>query len=100
MNKKENPAISQVTGRRQALGLRGVTGFTALAAAAALLLPGAVGERAGLVAIGAVIATPLIRVGWLVGRWWQEHDLRFVAVGAALLGVMGVGAALAVILGS
>lgn len=45
--------------------------------------------------VAAVVAVPLLRVGWLVFRWNQEHDRRFVAAGSVLLLVVGIGGLLA-----
>jgi len=42
-----------------------------------------------------VSATPLLRVTWLIFRWSEERDWRFVVLGVALLGVVGLGALLA-----
>jgi len=53
-------------------------------------LQGVLGEA--LVAI--LIAAPLVRVAWLVQRWVRRGDLRFATVGAALLCVAALGAAL------
>ena len=47
------------------------------------------------VVVVAVVSVPLLRVGWLVHRWRQERDGRFVAIGLALLAVVAAGAALA-----
>jgi uncharacterized membrane protein len=52
-------------------------------------------ETAGQAAIGLIIATPLLRVVWLVYRWAQEKDTRFVLTGVLLLAVVAVGAIVA-----
>jgi hypothetical protein len=46
--------------------------------------------------MGAVIAAPLLRVAWLIFRWSQEGDYRYVAIGLGLLSVIAAGAALTV----
>jgi uncharacterized membrane protein len=49
-------------------------------------------EAAGQAAIGLIIATPLLRVVWLIYRWAQEKDTRFALTGLALLAVVTAGA--------
>jgi uncharacterized membrane protein len=44
--------------------------------------------------VGLVVATPLLRVCWLIFRWIQERDLHFVAVGLVLLSIVITGAVL------
>jgi hypothetical protein len=34
---------------------------------------------------------------WLVIRWWQERDYRFVLIGLALLGVIATGSLIALL---
>ena len=46
-------------------------------------------------AVVAVIAAPLARVCWLLLRWTQESDRRFVALGVAVIAVIATGAVLA-----
>lgn len=62
---------------------------------AGALLPGAAGERAGTAALAVVVATPLVRVAWLAARWCRRGDVRFALAAAALLVVVGAGAAIA-----
>jgi len=85
------PRTSLITGRRQAVALRLITAFAALAAAVGILVPGPFGVGAATIAVATVTATPLLRVMWLTLRWWQERDSRFVALGLALLGVIAAG---------
>jgi O-antigen ligase len=61
----------------------------------ATFAPGSTGRSASAAAVGLVIAAPLVRVGWLVYRWWRWRDRAFAAVAAALLLVVGTGTALA-----
>lgn len=92
-----NP-VSNVTGARQIPALRFATrlGF-------ALGLVGVVGlGRVSTIAAGAavalVIATPMVRVLWLIRRWASEGDRRFVLTGTALLVVVAAGAIISRIL--
>ena len=48
-------------------------------------------------AVGLVIAAPLVRVSWLAYRWWRWGDRRFASVAASLLLVVGTGTAIAVL---
>ncbi|MEW6473041.1 MAG: hypothetical protein AB1679_12290 [Actinomycetota bacterium] len=75
-----------------------ITKRVALAAAlAATFLPGDLGRRAAAVAVGLVIAAPLLRVSWLTYRWWRWGDRAFASVAASLLVVVGTGTAIAVL---
>lgn len=82
--------ISRITGRRQGPTLRGIT-VTAWALAGLGALSGSQPfVAAGVVALVMVTATPLLRVAWLIFRWLQERDWRFVWTAVALLGVIAV----------
>lgn len=84
-----NP-ISRVTGRRQSPALRWVTIIAWVLAGIGALGGSQPFATAGVVAISLVIGVPLLRVGWLMFRWIQERDWRFVWTAAALLGVVAV----------
>ena len=92
--------ISSIVGRRQAPALRSVViaagGLALLALALDMASVGAASVAAA-VAVGLIIATPLLRVCWLIFRWSQEGDRRFTAVGLALLGVVGLGVILSLL---
>ncbi|HUP15178.1 MAG TPA: DUF1634 domain-containing protein [Acidimicrobiia bacterium] len=96
MSDGQHRPTSHITGRRQAAGLRLATALAAFAAAIGVLAPDPIGAIAGIVAMAAVIATPLLRVAWLIFRWSQEGDYRYVAIGLGLLSVIAAGAALTV----
>jgi hypothetical protein len=87
--------VSTVRGRWQIPVLTWTTRAVLAAALLGAARPGRGGTAVAVVVVGVVIATPLLRVAWLVWRWHQEHDRRFVGVGTALLAVIGAGAALA-----
>lgn len=55
-----------------------------------LVLPEDLRPSAGVLMVVLLVATPLVRVGWLVQRWARLGDWRFAAVGTALLGVVVV----------
>lgn len=61
----------------------------------ATVTPGTAGRNAGAIAVGLVIAAPLLRVGWLAYRWWRWGDRTFASVAASLLVLVGTGAAIA-----
>lgn len=61
------------------------------AALLAIVAPGQAGRDAGAVAVGLVIAAPLLRVGWLAYRWWRWGDRTFSLVATSLLAVVGTG---------
>jgi hypothetical protein len=85
--------VSGVTGRRQGRALRLVTWAVVILAAVSTIweVP-----EAGWGAVGLLWATPPGRLLWLMFRWGQERDWRFVVAGAGLLVVIAVG----VVLGS
>ena len=66
-------------------------------AALGLALPGRVGLDVATAAVVVVVASPLLRVLWLVVAWARTGDLRFVVVGLVLLTVVGSGFAIAML---
>jgi hypothetical protein len=68
-----------------------------LAALTGTIVPGEVGRHASAVAVGLIIAAPLLRVAWLAYRWWRWGDRAFASVAASLLLVVGAGTAVAMI---
>lgn len=87
--------VSTIRGRWQAPALTWVTRAVIALGLLSAVLRGSARTAVATVAVTVVVAVPIIRVMWLVHRWRQEHDRRFVGVGLALLGVIAVGAALA-----
>jgi hypothetical protein len=87
--------VSTVRGRWQAPALTWVTRTVIALGLLAAVVPDPVSTAAATAAVAAVIATPLLRVAWLVHRWRQERDRRFVGFGLGLLAVIAVGAGLA-----
>lgn len=87
--------VSTVRGRWQAPALTWLTRVLLVVAVASAVVPGRGGTVLAVGVVGVVVATPLLRVGWLVLRWTQERDWRFVVLGLALLAVVGIGAGLA-----
>jgi hypothetical protein len=88
--------VSTIQGRRQAPALRAASLIAFGVAAAALLLPGVLGDACAIAAVVVVTAAPLLRVGWLVFRWSQERDWRFVGIGVGLLMIVSLGGLAAV----
>ncbi len=86
--------VSTIRGHYQAPGLTWITRVMMIAGVLGAVLPGRAGIAVATAAVVAVIATPLLRVAWLIFRWTQEHDRRFILTGVALLAVVGLGAAL------
>ena len=99
MNESGEPipagTVSTIRGRWQGPALTWLTRVVFVVAIVAALAPGAAGVALATVAVTAVVATPLLRVGWLVFRWRQEEDWRFVGAGLGLLLVVAIGALLA-----
>lgn len=86
--------VSTIRGRWQRPALTWTTRVALAVAAASIVAPAPVGSALAVAAVAAVVAVPLLRVAWLVFRWHQEDDARFVAAGTTLLVVIGVGALL------
>ena len=73
---------------------------TALAFGAALVgafSTGRVSSIAGGIAVGVIVATPLLRVALLGVRWARLRDMRFARAAFGLLFVTAAGAALALL---
>ena len=87
--------VSTIRGRWQAPGLTWLTRVVLVVAALSAVAPDPIAPVMAGTAVAAVIATPLVRVAWLVLRWAQEEDWRFVLAGLGLLAVVGLGAGLA-----
>ncbi len=87
--------VSTITGRRQGPALRVVSIVSFVLAALSVVSPGRLAVLAGVAAVGLVTAAPLLRVVWLVVRWAQERDWRFVVTALGLLAVVGAGATIA-----
>ncbi len=88
-------AVSTIRGYWQAPALRTATWLIFALSLVASMLGGDAGQALTRVAVGVTIATPLLRLSWLLWRWWQERDLRFVMLGALVLLTVAVGAILA-----
>ncbi len=86
--------VSSIRGRFQAPALTWLTRLVVVVGVVGATLPGAAGIAVATAAVVAVAAAPLLRVLWLVFRWGQEGDRRFVVVGLGLLGVIALGAVL------
>lgn len=86
--------VSTIRGRIQAPALTWLTRLVVVVGVLGTVVPGDAGIAVATVAVSAVIAAPLVRVMWLVFRWTQERDRRFILVGTGLLAVIAAGAVL------
>lgn len=84
--------VSRITGRRQMKALRIITIVAITLAAVSLILPSPYEGPLALIALVMVVTTPVLRVGWLIFRWSQERDARFVVAGTVLLSLVAFGA--------
>lgn len=64
-------------------------------AVAAAGAPGPAGDALAGALVAVLVAAPLMRVAFFVGRWWQIGDRRYAVVALALLAEIALGAALA-----
>jgi Na+/proline symporter len=69
----------------------------AVLGAVGILLGDGSGDAIAGIAVGAVIALPLLRVVWLVATWKRQRDGRFVVLGVVLLTLVVVGFVLALL---
>jgi len=90
--------VSSITGVRQAPWLRSVARGSMVSALVGITAPGRAGVLAAHLAIAMVTATPLLRVVWVTYRLAREGDRRFVTVGIALLGTVGLGVTTSILL--
>ena len=63
----------------------------------ATIAPDDWGTVTGILALGLIIAAPILRVLLLVVAWWTEQDRTFVLVAIVLLSVIATGAVAAYI---
>ena len=80
-----------------AAALRASAGVVLVLALVAAVVRGRAGEAAGAAMVGLLIAAPVVRLAVLLGVWGRLGDTRFVGVGLVLLGVLLLGAAVAVV---
>jgi len=64
---------------------------------AELIAPEGCRRVLGILMVAMLIGAPLVRVLWLVIRWFRRGDLRYGLVGVGLLGVVSLGAVLALL---
>ena len=67
----------------------------ALLAVVALAARGSTGESVGAAMVLLLAAIPLLRVAWLVGRWFRRGDPRFALLGMLVISVPVLGFLLA-----
>ena len=84
-------------GRHQLLAqlLRYLLYVAAALALATVVLPPRLGRWTGGAMAVVLIGVPLWRVAWFVARWVRRGDRRYALVGAGVLVVVAIGAALA-----
>lgn len=87
--------VSTIRGHYQGPALTWLTRLLVVLGLLGAALPGDARIAVATATVAGVVAAPLLRIAWLVFRWVQEHDTRFVVIGLALLAVVGTGAVLA-----
>lgn len=58
----------------------------------AVLAPSPVGRWAGIALVATLVVVPMLRVVWLVVRWFRRGDHRYAWVGVGVLAVITTGA--------
>lgn len=91
------PTVSRTNTAPMVRAMGYLNAVLAVAAVAALFAPRRATETVGYVAVGVCIAAPLARVAAIAHGWRREGDRRFVALAAGLLGVVALGAAIALV---
>ncbi|KAA0232407.1 MAG: hypothetical protein JJLCMIEE_00342 [Acidimicrobiales bacterium] len=71
--------------------LRVATLLAFLLAVAATFAPSPLDKSFAIATAALLVAAPLVRIAWLIIRWWRRRDLLFVSVGVALLLVVAGG---------
>jgi hypothetical protein len=94
MTEAQGPGPHPLVGRqRHLVGALRVGASVAFGTAlVGLLAPPSVGDAAGRVFVGMLVAIPLARVVWLGIRWVRRRDLRFASVVGLLLVVVAFAA--------
>ena len=77
--------------------VRNVLVAVAVLALVGVLLPSRFGRFLEVMAVAIVMAIPLGRVLWLIGRWWGQRDFRFVRWAVLLVVLVAVGPMLALL---
>lgn len=90
------PVVDQVPAAVPLL-VRVATVVALVAAVVGTFASGRFSSIAGGIAVGVIIATPLLRVALLGGRWARVRDTRFAVAAFGLLLVTATGAALALL---
>jgi uncharacterized protein HemY len=92
-----SPPPHPLVGRQRWLivALRVAVAVAAMLAAAAVAVPGELGENLGYAVVTLIIAAPVARVVWLAIRWIRRGDLRFAGVAGLVLAVVATAALLA-----
>lgn len=91
-----DPVIDEVPSALPLI-VRVATVVALVAAIIGTLASGRLSSIAGGIAVGVIIATPLLRVALLGGRWARVRDTRFAIAAFGLLLVTATGAALALL---
>ncbi len=76
-------------------GLQVALGVCAALAGLAVVLPDDAARWAGGGVVAVLIGAPMVRVIWLVQRWFRRGDLRYALVGCGVLSTIVVGVTLA-----
>ncbi len=90
--------VSHLTGQYQRPWMRAVAISLASLSLAGLVLPGRTGDFLLSSALMLLIATPLLRVVWVVHRVAKEGDRQFAIIGVALLSVVALGVLVSLVL--
>ena len=90
------PLIDEVP-RSVPMLIRAASVVALVSAVVGVFASGRVSSVGGGIAVGVIIATPLLRVALVGGRWARVRDTRFAAAAFGLLLVTGAGAALALL---
>lgn len=90
------PVIDEVPAAVPML-IRAASVIALVSAVVGAFFSGRVSSVAGGIAVGVIVATPLLRVALIGGRWARLHDARYAAAAFGLLLVTGAGAALALL---
>lgn len=78
------------------LAMQRALALVAVLAAVTMIAPDEWHRVSGWAMAGTLIAAPLVRLMWLIGRWSRRGDLRYAAVATGVLLIVATGTLLAV----
>jgi hypothetical protein len=96
---ESTPVVVESIDTRMIAAMRIIMIVAAAAAFVGLLPLGSLSQGGSRLAVGLIVATPLMRVCGLAVRWWRLGDRRFALVALGVAAVAACGAAIVLLAG-